>query len=592
MSEYQSLRDILDAFDNSTDPITEYSVSDKIREISKTGDKTPRSEEHVAEAMTFGFCENCQSQEDGWGTYFGPAAVYRNNDGTTTVVPNINQVTPAIIHYWSQRAEEAKNPILKARYADLVWDFSEKITKIRPKVEIAQIVIDSIIEICKNDQHMHEINIIVKLKRALTLAAQINSPQRITELKDIIISYEDKVAEDDKPGLWGFSYDLFWKNKRVSLTEEQKSKIINDLENRLNRLTEPQVGSMPNPWAAEKAATRLADHYRSLNQLSDVRRVILKLGEAFEVLSASSSAFQASGWLQHVHSVYLQYNLNAEAELITIKLRKIGTDNSLNMEQSKTSVEISISQEDINRCTEIILDGDLKSVLIRIAASFIPKKDDVENQLNQLFEEAPLHLISKMVILDYKGRSIATVGSLDDDLLGRIAHQMSQNMRFSSIFLREVMKSLISKFDLSWQQLIDYLYESPIFEIERKAIIETGLQSYLRGDSLVATHLLIPQVEDAVRNLLEKTGGSVLKQSRAGGFNLKTFDELLRDQKIADLFGEDIVLYLRVLFTDQRGWNLRNDVCHGMVPFNGFAINIADRIIHALLCLALVRSKE
>jgi hypothetical protein len=137
---------------------------------------------------------------------------------------------------------------------------------------MAQIVIDSIIEICKNDEHACEVNIIIKIKRALTLAAQINDPQRITALKDIIISYEDKVAEDDKPGLWGFSYDLLWKNKRVNLTEEQISKIINDLENRLNRLTEPQDGNMPNPWAAEKAATRLADHYRSLNQLSDVKR--------------------------------------------------------------------------------------------------------------------------------------------------------------------------------------------------------------------------------------------------------------------------------------------------------------------------------
>jgi hypothetical protein len=126
MSEYQSLRDILDAFDNSTDPITEYSVSDKIREISKTGDGTPRSEEHVAEAMAFSFCENYRSQETGWGTYLGPVAVWKNNDGTTVEIPNINQVTTAIIHYWSQRAEEAKNPILKARYADLVWDFSEK----------------------------------------------------------------------------------------------------------------------------------------------------------------------------------------------------------------------------------------------------------------------------------------------------------------------------------------------------------------------------------------------------------------------------------------------------------------------------------
>jgi hypothetical protein len=71
MSEYQSLKDALDALDNSTAPITEYSVSDKIREM---GDKIPKSEEYLAEVMAFSFCENCQSQETGWGTYLALSA--------------------------------------------------------------------------------------------------------------------------------------------------------------------------------------------------------------------------------------------------------------------------------------------------------------------------------------------------------------------------------------------------------------------------------------------------------------------------------------------------------------------------------------
>ncbi|MGB0789569.1 MAG: DUF4209 domain-containing protein, partial [Marinirhabdus sp.] len=40
-------------------------------------------------------------------------------------------------------------------------------------------------------------------------------------------------------------------------------------------------------------------------------------------------------------------------------------------------------------------------------------------------------------------------------------------------------------------------------------------------------------------------------------FQLKTFDDILRDEIVKQVLGEDIQIYLRVLFTDQRGWNLR-----------------------------------
>ena len=50
--------------------------------------------------------------------------------------------------------------------------------------------------------------------------------------------------------------------------------------------------------------------------------------------------------------------------------------------------------------------------------------------------------------------------------------------------------------------------------------------------------------------------------------------------------------YLKILFTDNRGWNLRNDVCHGMIEPELFTKQSADRVLHALLSLGLVRYKE
>ena len=50
--------------------------------------------------------------------------------------------------------------------------------------------------------------------------------------------------------------------------------------------------------------------------------------------------------------------------------------------------------------------------------------------------------------------------------------------------------------------------------------------------------------------------------------------------------------YFRVLLTDKRGWNLRNNVAHGMSVMKDFDKQTADRLLHAFLCLGLVRLKE
>lgn len=139
---------------------------------------------------------------------------------------------------------------------------------------------------------------------------------------------------------------------------------------------------------------------------------------------------------------------------------------------------------------------------------------------------------------------------------------------------------------------MNYLYISPVFPEETKPIIKTGLKAFFEKNYVVAIHLLIPQIENSLRNLSQLIGSPIYKPHRQGGLLLKNFEELIRDEKIKEILGEDIVLYLRVLFTDQRGWNVRNIVCHGMAPLSAFDQPVADRIFHTLLLLSLIQKQE
>lgn len=164
-------------------------------------------------------------------------------------------------------------------------------------------------------------------------------------------------------------------------------------------------------------------------------------------------------------------------------------------------------------------------------------------------------------------------------------------MQLVSFLLRETISKFIDKFNINAEVLVNYLYEFPIFDERRKKFLEIGIEAYLKGQFVIAIHILIPQIEALIRNLAEMIGLPVLKLSRLRGFDYRTLGELLWDENIVKVLGEDLNLYLRVLFTDTRGWNLRNNVCHGISHIETFSQSDADRVFHTLLCLALVREE-
>ncbi|MBX9449158.1 MAG: DUF4209 domain-containing protein [Taibaiella sp.] len=195
-------------------------------------------------------------------------------------------------------------------------------------------------------------------------------------------------------------------------------------------------------------------------------------------------------------------------------------------------------------------------------------------------------------IQDEKGRVVATIGPLETDLEGHIVRKISESLAFSALFLRVVLQEAITNKGLSKTDIIKLLEQTPIIFNERLIIIDRALTAYFENDFFVFIHLVIPQIEESIRNIIELSGGNVLKASRNGGFHLKTFDEILRDDLIKNILGEDFSDYFRILFTDQRGWNLRNSVCHGMANVEIFNQQTADRLLHALLCLGLIKNKK
>ncbi|MEJ2745105.1 MAG: DUF4209 domain-containing protein, partial [bacterium] len=336
-------------------------------------------------------------------------------------------------------------------------------------------------------------------------------------------------------------------------------------------------------------AERLARYYRKKGCESESMRVIKVLGNTFENAAGKVAPLVAVSWLERMYHICLQYNLKADAERLACKIRELGPKVRAGMKRISHKVKIPI--QDFNSDIEKMVEGNVEEVMARIAAEYVPRCNKIEKQLRDASKEAPLISMATKLDIDHDGCVVSKVGPLEEDVDGNIIKEISSDMIRSSVYSGAVLDRMISKFDLKEDEVVDYLFLSPVFKTEQKSILLSAVHAYLQKDFVVAIHLLVPQIEAAIRNLVELSGGPILKPSREGGFQLKNLDDLLRAEEVNQTIGPKIARYFCVVLTDKRGWNVRNIVCHGILAHDRFSKEVADRLIHILIVIAQVRAK-
>ena len=266
--------------------------------------------------------------------------------------------------------------------------------------------------------------------------------------------------------------------------------------------------------------------------------------------------------------------------------------NKASNEMATHSFEMEVTKEELDEYVDSLLAGGQGLAFIRVAVHFLPKIDEAENQVKELAQDYPISSLFTKQLIDHEGRPVASVGSIEDDLDGNVVHHMSQTMIYSMFFLRTALDALIDRFNLSSQDFLNHIFASPTFSEDKKGIIENGIDVYMQGDVVASIHLLIPQVEASIRRLAELLGLAIIRKGRNDAMQYKLLDELLREPRMEAVLGRDASLYFRILLTDQRGWNLRNNVSHGLVPYGQFNQGMADRVLHVLLCLGLIKESS
>ncbi len=269
------------------------------------------------------------------------------------------------------------------------------------------------------------------------------------------------------------------------------------------------------------------------------------------------------------------------------------------MQEISTSIEIK--KDNIDALKKRIFgenkENDLELIVAKIAINLLPTKESMKLGLDSLVKTNPLSYMVTTQIIPYSdGVPIAKLSSITEDYDNHFQRYASQHLEFSSIYLSivlEELKKLISK-----QEFLDYFASSMLFKKENKKYLERAISAYFENDYLVSSHLFIPLIESAVRELVRISGGVILKANKIGGYDQMPLGSLLSGQggiiinSIYDKIYKEMGFYFQLVLTSSCGMNLRDDFAHGLGKAKFLTKEVSDRLFHIILCLLLIKENS
>lgn len=581
----ETLAELLAHFNARADSFHEMDVHSAVMSLpgpASASEVEPRS----WEAMAFFFMEDYAGNGTGWGTYFGPMTVFPGADGRAIERPSLADVSPEALDYWLRRAAEAQHPLLRMRYADLAWDLAPHVPSGKRDGSAARIAVDAALDLVARPETEHMTGR-TKLARALQLAQTIKDKDRSNRVRDAMIDFEERTSKDDLAGTWGYCYDELVEGK-LKLAPGQEQRIIAALEDRLMRSAGVDRTAGGDPFSTREIAVRLARYYRKKNRPDDLRRVLRASADVFERLSKEAMPLLGAEWMRGVYDTYREFGLNEDADALNPMLADLGSRSNQNL--ARVTHEIEIPREHFDSLERAVEGGTLEESLGRVAHLFVVDPNHAEQEVKRLAREFPIQAIFRQVHVDSHGRVESEVGGVQEDLRGRVIVQMARTVGLEAVFLHHALDTVSKRFSATPDDIVQVLCLSPVFRTEQRPFLLRASRAYVEQDWMAFIHVIVPQVENAIRALVRLRGGSHLKPHRLGGMVYRPLDDLLRDSKVAEVLGEKVVSYLQVILTDQRGLNLRNEVCHGYGVPEMFGPHVADRLLHVALVLGMLRS--
>ena len=472
------------------------------------------------------------------------------------------------ILYLSSILDEDFPPILKARIADILWTYSKPKNK-----KLSESAIENYISMDVFDDFF-EPDVYVFWERAVILAKQTKNSSLIEKIKSKLLN------EIDHPST---SWD-FHLLKIIEIFDNT------DLDKGLNHELAEKLLEKQKEFNHEKQF-HIAEKY-----LESATKLFKKAGNAED--SYRSLAFMAQATENHG-----DYRKNESAmvansfyKLALQRYREIPNSyrNTLQIDQKLDTVQDKITQSGLLITDKLQLISTKQMNISELQEQSINHVKDKQTAFESLLYFSGVSSCNFESIWKSTEKYIqnsvvsslfdATSVSLDGRKISSIPPLALDGNNRDEVILKNAIKNFGIHIHLSVEGCIfpalnqiqeehifpkDFLVNlcklSDIVPEKREFLVANALYQGFEWDFRSAIHLLAPQVENMVRQLL-KRNGLVTTHTDPTGIGIEMgLSSLVSIVGAREILGDDLWFELQAVFTDSLSANLRNEVGHGLL---------------------------
>jgi hypothetical protein len=479
----------------------------------------------------------------------------------------INSINDGYLNALKDWASEINDAELRARIADLIWlkkrDFS-----------MVQLAIDSYLKSAQNlGNPTHWRACINRIERAMRLARQLNYHfDNVVACIELILT---KYQDEDPSLLWARLMQLLQDNKEQG--DPLKYAVLAE-----KAATCAEVASdwykAREYWQIKRKWHLIAkDKQKAWETELNICETYVK--EAEDAIKRTPPSYLAA-------STYLQQAIEAFRKTSGTQQRVEETHRKLLEYQELVENEmIHLHQEvDISRVVSLVKnkvkDKSFQDAIFCLASLYAsPKVDGLRSQVENNTESNPLQFNFPMTIINDMGKVTAKQPSIlssnEDEVEEAIKAEMYKSalqhqLAIAQAIIEPAREQILLEHNVHLSDWFLILVNSPFVPKNREYIYAEGLQAGLRGNFLIATHLLMPQIENSIRYLLHQCGVITSKNTSKGIQDEYDLNTTLYLIELENILGKDLCFDLQGLLVNRFGTNLRNRMAHGLIDYNGF----------------------
>ena len=503
------------------------------------------------------------------------------------------------IEYVKSRADRTTNPVLKARYAHLVWCFKKNHLYARQAVDAYLGLIKQYEAKDLQDpegHHGHAVLHCIQNAFALSLAVGHRKGDIVEEILRIVQNY---------------SYE----SKSVFLIKVKLLELIIDNRKLFGDENLRRIGG----WVSDITGEMRKQGY-PLGFISDFLRVAID--------ACNKLQQDASKWWKNVGEIKMeQMRERQEGDLARQgycidaieAYRKAGEKQKVdelerqlpstveNVQFHRSAIQVDMT-EIVNQYGAIIEQVSTKTpreiVEFLVFYEMLPTMDEVTTLVSKTPRSDVAELFSIQQIDGYGN----VAGDEKDAFAFRRAYEVSLQVNY--VFVERLLTRLIGDDKLNAEQLLEILGKHSWFgktvirnvagnkaEFRCLDLIRPGINEYFaqmhvaiaskeKSNFMLATDSLVVKIEGILRCLCQIKGGSITRVKSGGQeTQLRMLDDLLESDVIKSTLKPDTHYFLKYLVGDRLCMNLRNKVAHGSALPSEYSMANANLILLAILRL-------